>query len=347
MSKGASGSTIRTMSDLRVLFLHALESRPGTLKHKYLEVFFPRTQCPYLRSPVWMQRLRLTLALIVLFAVLGIVGIWLAFAFTQKVKLWMACVGTVGVLLFGYGIFILLKRYMLRCALEEATAIANEAYEVFRPHVVVSASFGSVVSVNMKQREVPLLMLGPAIQLFNSHAGLSDKLPDLSVYPFVTIVHGSEDSTVPLQDSVKLYESTKYNCQVEIITGGDHRLSSFTEEELREYIHATVFKADPKSLTGLHLAEVGGAQTPPQGPPQVAIRAAGPGPVSSLEETEDQLTEPLLGASDRERHAALAAWHSRGRQQNVLPPAGDRNGYSRRKPQPEEEPDGTDSDHVV
>lgn len=260
------------MGNLRVLYLHALESGPGTLKHKYLDVSFD-VYCPRLHSDQWMSRIR-AYALLFILAYIGFVtSMWVHYTkWPAKFPLWVAIVGTIGLLLFEVVFYYFFMRYMLRCQLSEAVDIADKAAEDWDPDIIVGASFGGVVALHMETTKIPLLLLAPANELFHSWAGIKDK-PDLSPYPYTTIVHGALDQTVPLQHSLTLCETTRHNVNLEVISQDDHRLTSLADAELYELVWATIQRVDKNLAKRAEAARWYVAPKFPE-PPRVAVPAA-------------------------------------------------------------------------
>lgn len=260
------------MGNLRVLYLHALESGPNTLKHKYLDMCFD-VYCPKLRSGEWMSRIRAYAVVFVFTLIFIVAALWVAWG-KSKLPLWVAIVGSIGALIVQLFLYRCLLRYCLRCCLREAVEIADECYVDWEPDIIVGASFGGVVACHLESRKTPLLLLAPANELYYSWAGMSDK-PDISPFPYVTIVHGALDQTVPLQDSVRLCESAKQTSFLEVMHSDDHRLTSLGDAELRELVNATIHRVDPK-LADACVYEV--QPQFPQPPSMIAINAARAGP---------------------------------------------------------------------
>jgi hypothetical protein len=236
------------MGRIKVLFLHALEAGPGSMKHKYLEASFD-VRCPQLRSGTWMMRLRILAGVLLALLIALWTATWVVwwFFFRDWIGVWAPIVIMGVSLVLLVGLFILLKRLFLRMMLDGAVAAANQEFSEFRPDIIVGQSFGTSVALRMKKEvhQTPLLLLSPANHLFNSHAGIWEE-PDLSPFPFVTVVHGDDDTLIPLEHSVKLTSGSKQNNYLEVIPMEDHRLMSLGEFELRELVHTTLFKVDPE-----------------------------------------------------------------------------------------------------
>lgn len=260
------------MGNLRVLYLHALESGPGTLKHKYLDASFD-VYCPRLHSDQWMSRIRAYALLFILSYIGFVTSMWIHYAHS-RFPLWAAIVGTIGLLVFEIVFYYFFLKYMLRCLLSEAVDIADKAYEDWDPDIIVGTSFGGVAALHMNTTKTPLLLLAPANELFHSWAGIK-QTPDLSPYPYTTIVHGSLDQTVPLQHSLTLCESAKHNVNLEVVSGEDHRLTSLQDAELYELVWATIQRVDKNLAKRAEAARWYVAPKFPE-PPRVAVPAARP-----------------------------------------------------------------------
>lgn len=231
---------------VKALFLHQLEAGPGSLKHKYLEASFD-VVCPRLNSATWMKRLRVFVGVLLALLFVSWTVIWVVWWLFLRAwfRWWVPTVATVVVAILHGGIFLLGKRLALNCMLREAVSAADEAFAQFKPDIIVGQSFGCVVALHMKlSKGTPLLLLCPVNYLFHGHAGISIE-PNLSQFPFVTVVHGTDDTLTPLEDSIKLTNTSKHNSVLEALQMEDHRLMSLGEFELREYVHQTVFKVNP------------------------------------------------------------------------------------------------------
>lgn len=236
------------MGKIKVLYLHALESGPGSLKHKYLDTCGFDVQCPKLNSGTWMTRLRLMAGAMVALLITLWTTSWVLWWFLLRAALpwWVPIIAMVVVLGLLFGMFILFKRLFLRLMLDEAVTVADKVAKEWKPDIIVGQSFGCVCALHMKHaKRTPLLLLAPANKLFHGHAGMW-KEPDLSPYPFVTVVHGDSDQFIPLEHSVELTNTALNNNYLEVIPMEDHRLLSLGDFELREYVHTTVFKVDPE-----------------------------------------------------------------------------------------------------
>jgi len=234
------------MSNIRVLYLHAIECGPGTLKHKYLDCSFD-VYCPQLRSGEWIRFIRVLAGVFLGLLVGACCFLWVCWYFfrEQVAILWPIGGSFVFIIVFCLS-FWLLMRFLLRRCLSEAVAIAHDAYTEWEPDIIVGQSFGAVCACHMDVPETPLLLLAPANQLFHNWAGIFDE-PSIAKYPFVTVVHGELDQICPIEHSLALSEtSSKDKKDLEIIPADDHRLLSIRELELRDYVHATVQKVDPE-----------------------------------------------------------------------------------------------------
>lgn len=253
LRKCGQGWVLLGMGKIKVLYLHALEAGPGSLKHKYLDSCFD-TQCPKLGSGSWMLRLRVLAGVMIALLITLWTVIWVLWWFILWMwfHVWVPIVTTVVVALVLVAVFWLSKRCFLRFMLQEAVGTADEAFVQFKPDIVVGQSFGCVVALHMQTaKRSPLLLLAPANHYFHSHAGIYEK-PDLSPYPFVTVVHGEEDSFIPVADSELLVGTSEISSELKTLKNEDHRLMSLGEFELRKFVHTTVFKVDPE-LAGVSM----------------------------------------------------------------------------------------------
>ncbi|CDJ69508.1 hypothetical protein, conserved [Eimeria necatrix] len=218
--------------DLRVLFLHELDSAPGSEKQRLLEKALgkQRVKAPNLKT-------RQTIMMFVLgFLVLAICLLSGIIAAAVLAKWYIGlCVllGSAVVLVITYWFggkaathFMWLK----------AIRIAEKKFREQRSNVIVATSFGSVVALSMDIPKVPMLLLCPAHDQYSRFMRLRNGFT-LHGIPYVLIVHGSGDKTVPLDDSIRLLETADGpgRSRLEVINDV-HTLKSIKPEDLRQWV---------------------------------------------------------------------------------------------------------------
>eukprot|EP00921_Rhytidocystis_pertsovi_P022265 GHVQ01035610.1.p1 GENE.GHVQ01035610.1~~GHVQ01035610.1.p1 ORF type:complete len:294 (-),score=36.36 GHVQ01035610.1:112-993(-) len=239
----------------RVLFLHGLEGGPGNRKQKMLENALGQrnVSSPNLGTRLWMATCTIGFGVICLAFVTAIV---LCSIYTH----WSIATGVgVGLVILVLILYYVGGRVLTRFMLSRAVAVGQRRFQEFRPNVIVCSSFGAVVLLNMNIPKLPLLLLAPAQDAFSRYVGRKEYC-SLRVYPYTIIVHGINDKTVPLDDSIRLCETAEPGrCRLEVIED-DHRMSTVTDEDLRALIRE-VYDRGKEAV--YNLAEEGKAHIDP------------------------------------------------------------------------------------
>lgn len=98
----------------------------------------------------------------------------------------------------------------------EAVRIAQAEYDRHRPNVIVGSSRGGAVAMNIDSKETPLVLLCPAWKNWGTATTVKEK---------TTILHSSDDDTIPFEDSEELIRNSNLPETTMILTGHDHRLA--------------------------------------------------------------------------------------------------------------------------
>jgi len=99
---------------------------------------------------------------------------------------------------------------------EEAVRIAQAEYDRHRPAVVVGASRGGAVALNLDSGDTPLVLLCPA---WRKHGTARIVKKD------TTILHSRADDVVPFADSEELVRTSGLPASALVEVGVDHRLA--------------------------------------------------------------------------------------------------------------------------
>jgi alpha-beta hydrolase superfamily lysophospholipase len=99
---------------------------------------------------------------------------------------------------------------------EEAVRIAQGEYDRHRPAVVVGASRGGAVALNLDSADTPLVLLCPAWKRWGTARAVKQN---------TTILHSRADDVVPFADSEELVRSSGLPDTALVEVGGDHRLA--------------------------------------------------------------------------------------------------------------------------
>ncbi|KAL8448966.1 hypothetical protein Emed_003318 [Eimeria media] len=233
---------------LRVLFLHELDSAPGSEKQRLLEkaVGKQRIKAPNLKTR--QSIMMFVLLFLVLALCLGSSCI-AAFVLARWYVSFAVFLASVALLALTYWLggkgathYMWLK----------AVKIAEKKFKEQRTNVIVGTSFGAVVALSMDVPKVPMLLLSPAHEQYSRFMRLKNAFT-LHAIPYVLIVHGSNDKTVPLDDSIRLLETADGpgRSRLEVIKTAtaaaaaaatveirddSHGLKSIKPEELRQWV---------------------------------------------------------------------------------------------------------------
>tara|TARA_B100001121_G_scaffold282965_1_gene276742 strand:- start:197 stop:640 length:444 start_codon:yes stop_codon:yes gene_type:complete len=101
----------------------------------------------------------------------------------------------------------------LRFDWDEAVQIAQRAFDLHNPDVVVGSSRGGAIAINIDTRGAPRVLIAPAWNMFGSENSVSSN---------TTILHCKEDRVVPYEDSVDIAARTGSKL---ICVGRSHRMS--------------------------------------------------------------------------------------------------------------------------
>jgi pimeloyl-ACP methyl ester carboxylesterase len=99
---------------------------------------------------------------------------------------------------------------------DEAVRIAQEAFDLHRPAVVVGSSRGGAVAMNIDSTGAALVLLCPAWKKWGSAT---------TVKPGSAILHSEADDVIPIADSRELIARSGLPDSALIVVGNDHRLA--------------------------------------------------------------------------------------------------------------------------
>ncbi|EPR61386.1 putative transmembrane protein [Toxoplasma gondii TgCatPRC2] len=151
-------------------------------------------------------------------------------------------------------VFSLAGRAVTSLMVKQAVTSAEEAFKESKPNVIVASSLGAVVCLQMDIPKLPVLLLSPALDQYYRYMHLKP-LASIADYPYVIIVHGSVDSEIPLDDSIRLIETSEVGrCRLEVVDDG-HKLSSLTAADFRRWVDE-VFERGREAVTKMSQAGV-------------------------------------------------------------------------------------------
>lgn len=179
------------------------------------------------------KRTIILFAFVILAVVLLMGGAVLA-AFIMK-NIVSGLLALLGMVVLGVICFVLGGRGVTHLVLKRAVASAEKAFATFRPNVIVASAFGAVVCFQMDIPKLPLLLLAPAQDQYYRYMHLRPYI-SIADYPYVIVVHGSLDETVPLDDSIRLVETCEVGrCRLEVVDD-NHQLGFLSARDLQRWI---------------------------------------------------------------------------------------------------------------
>jgi len=243
--------------------MHGMESGPGGSKDRYLRQHFEKVCTPNMQMSLFsltksnsILRNILRRPLFLGWLMLAAGTLPLAIATYEPLAL-LGCL-----VLMGSTMVVILRpiiRQALNASIDRSVEIQAKAIEEFQPDIIVGASWGAFVALICASRRIyigPQLLLAPPLKL------VLDKLGDLNgsrwqdfcksisaeVAQRILVIHGDQDTTVPVLHSQLLSASTGIELRV---ISGDHRLNSAllgqpeehsTNDRLKKLIHEVVAK---------------------------------------------------------------------------------------------------------
>ncbi|CBZ56124.1 conserved hypothetical protein [Neospora caninum Liverpool] len=239
----------------RILFLHGMDGGPAGSKQRLLQRAVGRSNflAPDLKSRKILLLYTIAFGCFIVLAISIIVVFWI---FITSIHAAMFTIAAVIATCVGYYVS---GRWLSSLILSTAVREASEAFHTYRPHVVVASAFGAVVAFHMDVPKMPLLLFTPAQDMYRRYLRTTQQM-SLRNYPYTLIVHGSRDTVVSLQDSIRLVETAELGrCRLEVIDD-DHHLRSLTQQEISAWVDE-VFKRGRANV--LMLAQEGDKSVDP------------------------------------------------------------------------------------
>lgn len=217
----------------RILYLHSLHTFDGSHRQKQLENVVGKDN---LRAPEMKSGYAVILGFLITYAILVFLLIGtsiLCWIFLKWIigLIVMAVSCTIGTISFFIG-----NRILLAMTARIAKNRAEDYFRKFKPNIIAASSFGAYVLFKMNVPKVPLLLFGPAQDVYAKFFW-ECSFPSIKDYPYAIILHGELDKMVPLTHSRRLLESAaKGRCDLKVIVKDNHLLASVKEEELSQIV---------------------------------------------------------------------------------------------------------------
>lgn len=90
---------------------------------------------------------------------------------------------------------------------------AQKAFDLFQPDIIIGSSRGGAVALKINSGEVPLILMAPAWRRWGKINKTNKPC---------TIIHGNQDTVIPIEDSVELANNSPRSKLV--IVNDKHRL---------------------------------------------------------------------------------------------------------------------------
>mmetsp|Transcript_10688 Transcript_10688/g.43807 ORF Transcript_10688/g.43807 Transcript_10688/m.43807 type:complete len:274 (+) Transcript_10688:357-1178(+) len=217
-------------SPIRVLYMHGMNSGPGSHKPTVLARHFATVYTPAMHLSEQARAARVQLALAWLLCVLS------SFVLSRRLRR-LGRWGRVAVSLlagsvcaaFGY---LPMKHRTVRNMLAGGVKEQKRAIGTFQPQVVVASSFGGAIALECIRKGLwrgPTVLLAPATSLVARGMGpkgdlfaqrlATMRIDDMPDYCRLHLVHGMADETVPVSDTLELAASLSGDTLPEVKIG--------------------------------------------------------------------------------------------------------------------------------
>jgi hypothetical protein len=246
-------------NDLRVLFIHGLESHPEGSKVRKLRAQGLEVHSADMQMSLWQLHRSNSVARQLLrlpeVRLAGLAGLGGLVASTWR----RSAVGALASLTLPTGWLALRRRRLLEKALarsfDACLDIQRRAVFAAQPDVVVGSSWGGAIAAELLLEgswSGPTVLLAPAFQKVRELTGRRDlaeasqRLRDRSREQPVVLFHDPTDDTVPHTDSLRLTAGSKIDLRS--VDGGGHRLLDLLERgELARTIRALAHAEDDRA----------------------------------------------------------------------------------------------------
>jgi len=99
---------------------------------------------------------------------------------------------------------------------DESVRIAEAAFNMHNPDVIVGSSRGGAVAMNIESKDTPLVLLCPAWKNWGTA---------MTIKTSSVILHSRQDDVIPFADSEELVANSGLPPETVIEVGNDHRLA--------------------------------------------------------------------------------------------------------------------------
>lgn len=213
------------------MYLHGLDGSPNSEKEKLLEKTFGKQSV----KGVNLKTRQTIMLFTAIFSFVVLLSICIFVTCFVLLKWFIALSATLVGIICLIGGYWLAGRGVTHFMMQQACRIAEKKFKDFRPNVIVAETFGAVVALSMDVPKVALLLLAPAQDQFARFMKSKSHL-SINEFPYVMVVHGSHDKSIPLDDSVRLIETSEVGrCRLEVVDD-NHALKGVTAEDLENWV---------------------------------------------------------------------------------------------------------------
>jgi len=230
----------------KVLFMHGLESGPRGAKSRQISDKFETCIAPpmtphtrrltkiSINNPIFMKELALISGSLI--SIIGVASIF----WSQSQKI----IGVLSCLAICFATYKLGRKIFndtVRDVIETCILLQANAIKEFQPDVVVGSSYGGGIATFCVMRGIwngPTILLAPAgIWISRLCQLVQDSEIRIPQDHWVHIVHGSKDTTIPLEHSQLLMKNSANNMNLKLsVVDDDHRLNKVCQDHLAEWI---------------------------------------------------------------------------------------------------------------
>ncbi|SOV13105.1 conserved Plasmodium protein, unknown function [Plasmodium sp. gorilla clade G2] len=166
-------------------------------------------------------------------------NIYISYKFSDIIFLIITIILSIIIILVVYFIGShLILYYIMKKSIKQA----EQRVQMYDPDVVVGIYFGAVVAMNLNYRngKKPLILVSPSVKTFQKFTHNLDI--DLSTFPYVIIVNGSDDTITPMSICDELISTVPLGKGRLEIVHDDHSYSKLKESDFKAWIKEAKYK---------------------------------------------------------------------------------------------------------
>ncbi|CRH03020.1 conserved Plasmodium protein, unknown function [Plasmodium relictum] len=139
-------------------------------------------------------------------------------------------------------IYFIGSHLILYYIMKKSIKQAEQKVQMYNPDVVVGIYFGAVVAMNLnyKNGKKSLILISPSVKMFQKFTHNLE--PDLSTFPYVIIVNGSNDTVTPMSVCEELISTVPLGKGRLEVVEDNHYYSKLKESDFKAWIKEVIYK---------------------------------------------------------------------------------------------------------